>query len=65
MRVKEAYRLLDGKFEATSIGEFQRADAERGRLNIYRHRRCEFIGFGGAFTEASAYNYSCLDEAAS
>lgn len=37
--------------------------AENGRINIFPERRYqEILGFGGAFTEASAYNYSRMDD---
>lgn len=36
---------------------------ENGMINIFPERRYqEVLGFGGAFTEASAYNYSKMDD---
>ncbi len=38
-------------------------DAGRDRVNIYPVERQEILGFGGAFTESSAYTYAQLDPA--
>lgn len=38
-------------------------DSGKDRVNIYDAQRQEILGFGGAFTESSAYTYAQLDAA--
>ena len=48
--------------EPKFIGEFEfcRTEAERNFLNVYPMEISDIIGFGGAFTDSAAYNYSLL-----
>lgn len=41
----------------------QLSDSGKDRVNIYPVERQEILGFGGAFTESSAYTYAQLDAA--
>ena len=38
-------------------------DTGKDRVNIYPVEKQEILGFGGAFTESSAYTYAQLDAA--
>ncbi len=64
MQVKEAVLLRGGAVTPLSVGQFyESATHEKPLLNIYPVKRQTVLGFGGAFTDSAAYNYSLLDDA--
>lgn len=58
MKIKEAYMLKDDKITAIQCGDFLQGEYEGELLNVYPVKRQKIIGFGGAFTDSSAYNYA-------
>lgn len=62
--VKKAkiYELYDDEVREICTGEFSPSNEERNLLNVYPVQIADIIGFGGAFTDSAAYNYSLLSE---
>lgn len=62
MEVVEAFELNNSKITSLKLNNFIEGAFEHPLLNVYDIEITDIIGFGGAFTEASAYNYSKLNE---
>ena len=62
MKVIEAYAFTNGTLERIECEDFAPWSKEKGLLNVYPVKKSELIGFGGAFTDSSAYNYSLLSD---
>lgn len=61
MKITEKQVYCDGAFYALEPDVFSRPERNSGGcVNIYPVEKQEILGFGGAFTESSAYNYSLL-----
>ena len=60
MRVKSGVVFCGNKIEELNLGQFIETEREGGLLNVYPVKKTKILGFGGAFTESSAYNYSHL-----
>ena len=63
MFFKEGYLLRGTTVEKVSFGEFSPSEREHGVLNVFPvPQKTDWLGFGGAFTESSAYNYALMNE---
>lgn len=60
MKVVQAYSLTNGTPEPLKCASFEPWIKGKHLLNVYPLQRSKLIGFGGAFTDSSAYNYSLL-----
>ena len=56
------YKIEGAESVFVGESEFVRGGAEESVLNVFPVKISEMIGFGGAFTESSAYNYSLLSD---
>lgn len=63
MKVKASYTLLNNTITQTQLGEFFDSEREHGVINVFPAQRpTDWVGFGGAFTESAAYNYSLMSD---
>lgn len=62
MKVIESYSLLNNEISRLKLEGFIEGKYEHPLINIYDVKQSNIIGFGGAFTETSAYNYSLLNK---
>lgn len=58
MKIKEAYMLQGNRITEPKYGAFEKGEYETELLNVYPVKRQKLLGFGGAFTDSSAYNYA-------
>lgn len=58
----KCYSLVNNKIEEVKLGDFFDGTIEHPLINIYPVEQSKIIGFGGAITESSAYNYSLLSK---
>ena len=62
MKIIEAFELSNNKLNPIKLGKFYSGKDEHPLINVYDIENAEILGFGGAFSETSAYNYSFLSE---
>ena len=63
MKVKAAYLQRGTTIEPLTLGEFHESPREHGVVNVFSVKRpTSWMGFGGAFTESAAYNYSLMSD---
>lgn len=62
MKLVQAYAFTNGTPRPIECENFAPCNKEKGFLNVYPIQRSKLIGFGGAFTDSSAYNYSLLSD---
>jgi len=60
MKIFNAFHLKDNKISRLESNGFYKNNTENKLFNVYPVVKDKFYGFGGAITEASAYNYFLL-----
>ena len=61
MEVTRIARLSDGGRKESAAAQFSADnETEEKVVNVYNATRQKILGFGGAFTDSAAYNYSLL-----
>lgn len=61
MKVIEAYELKDNVLQKIKVDNFKKNNQEWGLLEVFDKKITNILGFGGAITETSSYNYSLMN----
>ena len=62
MKAEKLYQIKNNQLFSLIPREFEDGDHEMQLLNVYNEKIADISGFGGAFTDSSAYNYYLADE---
>lgn len=61
MKINKALSLVNKNIQDLEHGDFYKSNKESCLLNVYEEQKNKVLGFGGALTYSSAYNYSLLN----
>lgn len=62
MKVEKVYKIKNNELSSLQPTVFEDGDYEMQLLNVYNEKIADISGFGGAFTDSSAYNYHLASE---
>ena len=62
MKVDKVYQIKNNKLRSLTPNAFETGEHEMQLLNVYNEKISTITGFGGAFTDSSAYNYHLASE---
>ena len=63
MKIKACYEYVNDLPHEITLGALSATEREKPLMSVYSQGKAEWIGFGGAFTESSAYCYAQMSEA--